>query len=87
MFYQVGLTARPGYVTIYFYDHVPLVAAQVVEEHRHVEDDFAMPVAKVMRGTDIVACHLVVVVHLAPVGVLAIGWTVGAAADAAYGRF
>ena len=40
-----------------------------------------------MRGTDIVAGHVGVVVHLAPVGVLNIEWTVGAAIDTADGRF
>ena len=66
---------------------VPIVAAQVVEEHRHVVNDIALPVAEVVRVTDVVASHVVVVVHLAPVGVLAIKRAVGPAADAADGRF
>ena len=63
-----------------------IIAAQIVEEHRHIVDDFALPVAKVVRGTDLVACHVIVVVLLAPVCVLTIEQTVGAAADAADNR-
>ena len=67
-------------------NQVLIVATQVVENHRLVVDDFALTVAEVVRSTDVVAGHVVVVVHLAPVGVLSIEWTVGAAADAADGR-
>ena len=34
-------------------DQVHVVAALILEEHRHVVDDFALPVAKVVRGTDV----------------------------------
>ena len=68
-------------------DQVSIVAAQVVEEHWHVVDDFALPVAEVVCGTDVVAGYVVRVVHLEPVGVLAIERAVGPAADAANGRF
>ena len=67
-------------------NQVPVVATQVVKKHRHVVDDFALTVAGVVRSTDVVAGHVVVVVLLAPVGVLSIEWTVGAAANAADGR-
>ena len=68
-------------------DQMPVKAVKVVKEHRHVVDDFTLPVAEVVRGTDIVSGHVVVVVYLAPVGVLTIEWTIGAATDAADGRF
>ena len=64
-----------------------VVATQIVEKHRHVVDDFALPVANVVCGTIIVISYVVVVVHLAPIGVLAFERAVGAAADAADGRF
>ena len=66
-----------------FDDQVPVVAAHVVKEHRHVIDDFALQFAKVVRCTNVVAGNVVVVVHLAPVGVLTIKQTIDAAADAA----
>ena len=46
-----------------------------------------MPGAEVVCGTNVVAGYVVVVVHLAPVCVLAIERAVGATADATDGRF
>ena len=66
---------------------VLVVAAHVVEIHWHVINDYALPVAKVVRGANVVIGHVFVVVHLAPVSMLTIERTVGVAADAAVGRF
>ena len=68
-------------------NQVPVVAAQVVEKHWHIVDHFSLPIAEVMRGTYVVLGYVVVVVQIAPIGVLTIERAVGAAEDAADNLF
>ena len=64
---------------------MPIVILQVVIKHRHVVDDFALPVAEIVRGPDVVSGHVIVVVDIPPVNFLRIERTVGAFTNAALG--
>lgn len=56
----------------FFDDQMPVLAAQIVNKHRHFLDDFSLSVAELMRGINVVAGHVLVLVDFSPVGVLAI---------------
>ena len=64
------------------YDQMFVDAAKVVENQRHVVDILTLPVAEVVRGTEVVADYVIVIVHLALVSVLTIDETVGVVANA-----
>ena len=49
---------------------MPVVSLQIVQTHRRVENDCAMPIADIVRGIDVVAKHVIVVQHFSPVVVL-----------------
>ena len=64
-----------------------VVTEQVVEKYRYVVDNFALPVAKIVRGVDVVAGNVIVIVDLPSVSVIKIECMVVAVSEKALGRF
>ena len=58
-----------------------------MEKHRLVVDDFALPAAVIVSGTDVVAIYVIIVIYFLPVCKLRIERTVVAVADKALTRF
>ena len=58
---------------------MPVLAAQFVDKHWLVVNDFALPIAKIVRSTNVVPSHVIVVLQFALVDVFAIKQTIGKA--------
>ena len=65
------------------YDQVRVVAAEVVEEHGDVVHNSTLSVAFIMRRSDVVAGHMVVIRDFAIVRDVRVEWTVPIVTDAA----